>query len=119
MMRYINLGIRAVLTLAFVLAGAAKLLGADMMVGTFEAVGIGQWFRYVTGIIEVASGALLWVSGLQLIGAGLMTITMIGAVLAQALVLGSSAMPAMILGLMSGYIAFLYRGQFTERAAAT
>ena len=76
---YINLTVKAALTLVFVMASTAKLLGADMMVTTFEAVGIGQWFRYVTSAIEVAAAALLWVAGLQIIGGGLLTITMFGA----------------------------------------
>ena len=29
----------------------AKLPGVEMMVGTFDAIGVGQWFRYVTGAI--------------------------------------------------------------------
>jgi hypothetical protein len=40
---------------AFLLAGVAKLIGQPMMVETFEKVGVGQWFRYATGAIEVAS----------------------------------------------------------------
>ncbi len=38
------------------------------MVGIFEAVGLRQWFRFVTGAIEVAAAMLLWVPMLQLIG---------------------------------------------------
>ena len=64
MSHYINLSVKAALTLVFVMTGTAKLLGADMMVTTFEAVGIGQWFRYVTSAIKVAAAALLWVAGL-------------------------------------------------------
>ena len=67
--KYGLLAIKAVLTLAFVAAGFAKLSGQEMMVQTFEAVGVGQWFRYVTGIIEVGAAVLLWVKGMQFIGA--------------------------------------------------
>jgi len=55
--KYGLLAIKAVLTLAFVAAGFAKLSGQEMMVQTFEAVGVGQWFRYVTGIIEVGAAS--------------------------------------------------------------
>ena len=41
--KYGLLAIKALLTVAFVAAGSAKLLGAEMMVQTFEAVGVGQW----------------------------------------------------------------------------
>ena len=116
---YINLSVKAALTLVFVMAGTAKLLGADMVMTTFEAVGIGQWFRYVTGAIEVAAAALLWVAGLQMIGSGLLMITMIGATFAHLFVIGASAVPALVLGLLSAYIAFLHRGQLTAKRTTT
>ena len=42
----------------FFLAGFAKLSGDEQMVQTFAAIGIGQWLRYVTGLIDVASAIL-------------------------------------------------------------
>ena len=45
------------LALVFVFAGGAKLLGAPAMIQEFARIGIGQWFRYFTGILEV-SGAI-------------------------------------------------------------
>ena len=72
--KYGLLAIKAVLTLAFVAAGFAKLSGQEMMVQTFDAVGVGQWFRYVTGVIEVGAAVLLWLKGLQFIGAGLLNL---------------------------------------------
>ena len=89
------------------------------MATTFEAVGIGQWFRYVADAIEVAAAALLWVAGLQMIGGGLLTITMIGATFANPFVIGASAVPALVLGLLSAYIAFLHRGQLTAKRTTT
>lgn len=102
--RYGLLAIRILVSLAFLAAGGAKLLGAAMMVATFEAVGIGQWFRYVTGAIEVGSAILLWVPGAQAIGAGLLVCTMIGAVLAHIFILGPSLVPALILGVLAGVL---------------
>jgi putative oxidoreductase len=46
-----------VLALVFVLAGGVKLIGASGMVTEFAQIGIGQWFRIVTGLVEV-SGAI-------------------------------------------------------------
>ena len=110
-MKYLILALRVVVTLAFVAAGAAKLFGAEMMVATFDAVGVGQWFRYVTGLIEVGSAALLWVPGLQWIGAGLLVCTMIGAVLTHLLILGPPAIPALILGLLSALLLWWHKGR--------
>lgn len=110
-MKYVSIGIRALLTLAFVAAGGAKLAGAEMMVGTFEAVGIGQWFRYVTGLIEVLGAVALWLPGLQVVAAAVLGGTMVGAVGAHLFILGPSAVPAVILGLLCAAVIYLHRDQ--------
>lgn len=109
--KYGLLGLKIVAGLAFLAAGLSKLAGAEMMVATFEAVGVGQWFRYVTGLIEVGSAVMLFVPGLQGVGAALLVCTMIGATLAHLLVLGPSAVPAIILGAISAIIAWHHREQ--------
>jgi hypothetical protein len=43
----------------FFIAGFPKLSGDEQMIQTFAAIGIGQWLRYVTGLIDVASAILL------------------------------------------------------------
>ena len=110
-MKYLSLGLRGLLTLAFVAAGFAKLTGAEMMVGTFDAIGVGQWFRYVTGAIEVAGPILLWLPGKQILGAAVLGATMVGAVLAHLFILGPSAMPAIVLGLICVVVIYLHREQ--------
>jgi uncharacterized membrane protein YphA (DoxX/SURF4 family) len=45
------------LAVVFVFAGGAKLLGERAMVQEFAQIGLGQWFLYLTGILE-ASGAI-------------------------------------------------------------
>jgi len=105
------LALRVVLACAFVAAGSAKLAGVPMMVATFDAIGVGHWFRYLTGLIEVGSAVLLVVPGKQVYGAGLLACTMIGAVLAHLLVLGPSAVPAIVLGGLAAVIVWAHRGQ--------
>jgi uncharacterized membrane protein YphA (DoxX/SURF4 family) len=108
----IHLGIRIVVSLAFVAAGLAKLFGAAMMVATFEAVGFGQWFRYLTGFIEVGGAILLWLPGRQYLGAGLLLCTMIGASMAHIVVLGTETMvPAVVLGILSAVLLWRHRAQ--------
>jgi uncharacterized membrane protein YphA (DoxX/SURF4 family) len=95
-----NLGLWTlqVLTAAvFLMAGLGKLSGQPAMVETFEKIGIGQWFRYVTGGIEVVSAILLVIPRVTPVGATLLVCTMIGAVLTH-LVIGGSPVPALILG---------------------
>ena len=64
----------------FLLAGGSKLLGAPAMVGLFDAIGIGQWFRYLTGLIEVGSALALLVPSIAVFGALALVATMVGAI---------------------------------------
>jgi len=113
-MTYLSISLRILLTLVFIGAGGAKLVGVDMMVATFDQIGLGQGFRYLTGIIEVAGAALLWVPRRQIIGAALLGGTMVGAVLTHVFILGPSAMPAIILGLLCSAVLYLHRDQISE-----
>lgn len=114
-MTYLSLGLRALLTLAFVGAGMAKLVGVDMMVSTFDVLGLGQWFRYLTGAIEVGGAIVLWLPRRQVLGAAVLGGTMVGAVLAHVLVLGTAeALPAVVLGLICTAVIYLHRDQINE-----
>ncbi len=115
-MTYAILAIKALLTLAFVAAGGAKLMGVEMMVQTFDAIGWGQWFRYLTGVIEVGAGVLLWVKGREAIGAFLLTATMAAAVLFHLLLLGPSFVPALVLGILAAIILWQHRDQIGAAA---
>jgi len=44
----------------FFVVGGAKLIGQPDMIVLFREIGVGDWFRYLTGVVEV-SGALLLV----------------------------------------------------------
>jgi len=82
----------------FLLAGSSKLFGAAAMVGLFEAIGIGQWFRYVTGLIEVSSAVALLLPSFAVFGALALVATMIGAIVVHLFIVGGSpAMPVILL----------------------
>jgi hypothetical protein len=81
----------------FLLAGGSKLLGAPPMVALFNTIGIGQWFRYVTGIIEVGSAVALLVPAFAVFGAVALVPTMIGAILTELFIVGDSPVPPTIL----------------------
>ena len=110
-MLYLSLGLRILLTAAFLAAGGAKLAGVDMMVETFDKIGFGQGFRYMTALIEIAGAALLWLPHRQVVGAAVLGATMVGAVLAHWFILGPSAVPAMVLGLICAAVLFIHRAQ--------
>jgi putative oxidoreductase len=81
----------------FLLAGGSKLLGAPAMVALFDTIGIGQWFRYVTGLVEVGSALALLTPRFAAFGALALVPTMIGAVATQVIIVGASPVPPAIL----------------------
>jgi len=83
----------------FLLSGALKLTGAPMMVQMFGTIGLGQWFRYVTGGLEVISAVLLLVPSLARFGALALAVTMVGAILTHLFIIGGN--PAVPIALLA------------------
>jgi uncharacterized membrane protein YphA (DoxX/SURF4 family) len=91
-------GLQIGLATLFLFAGGSKLAGAPAMVALFEAIGVGQWFRFVTGLIEVVSAVALLVPALAPFGALLLASTMLGAIATHLFVVGGSpALPGVLL----------------------
>jgi putative oxidoreductase len=90
----------------FLMVGFLKLSGDAQMVGLFDAVGLGQWFRYVTGSLEVMGAVLLLVPRLSGLGALLLVGVMLGAVPTHLFVVGGSPLPAIILLIVTGVTAW-------------
>ena len=93
--------------LLFVGAGGAKLAGAAVMVDLFAKVGLGQWFRYFTGLLEVTAGIGLLIPRYAFYAAVLLAIVMVGAVIAHVTVLGGSPAAPIVLFVLVGIIAYL------------
>ena len=94
-------------SLTFLAAGGGKLAGTAVMVEMFGKVGLGQWFRYLTGLLEVAGGIGLLISRYAFYAAVLLAIVMVGAVIAEVAVIGDSPVPPAVLLVLSGIIAYL------------
>src|SRR2546422_2949613 len=103
--------LQGLLAAAFLAAGGAKLLGAAMMVQIFDQIGMGQWFRIVTGLVEVAGAVALLVPGFAALGAAWLGATMFFAVLTHFFVLHTSATPAVILFALNVVVVRLRRDQ--------
>jgi putative oxidoreductase len=58
----------------FLISGLGKLSGDHHMIQSLAAIGIHQWFRYVTALIEFASAILLLIPALSGIGALLLVV---------------------------------------------
>jgi uncharacterized membrane protein YphA (DoxX/SURF4 family) len=108
--------VRGLLALAFVGAGGAKLYGVPMMVQEFEHIGLGQWFRYLTGALEVLGALLILTPSLAAFGALLLIGIMIGATVTHLFVIGGTAVPALVLLALSAIVAYAKRGQLASLA---
>ena len=97
------------LAFVFLMAGGIKLLSKPIAVWEFEQVGLGQWFRYLTGTLEVTGAVCLLVPKLSRWGALLLTAVMTGAIIAHLTVLHSRPTLAFILLVLAILIAWLRR----------
>lgn len=104
-----------VLVAAFLFFSAVmKLTGAEEMVALFDAIGVGQWFRYVTGSIQIIGTVLLVVPRLAPLGALVLASTMGGAVLTHLFVIGGSFLVPFVLFAALLGIAWARRNQLTS-----
>ncbi len=98
----------------FFFVGGLKLTGAPELVALFDAIGVGQWLRYVTGSIEVVSAVALLVPSWAVFGALLLIPTMVGAVVTHLFIVGGSAGPATVLLIGVLVIAWARRDQLVR-----
>ena len=90
----------------FFLAGGSKLSGVAPMVEMFDKIGLGQWFRYLTGGLEVTGAILLLIPTTEVLGGVLLVMTMVGAIATHLFVLGGSPVPAIVLFVMVGTVSW-------------
>jgi len=103
----VNIGLWILQILAaatFLLAGGSKLAGVAPMVEMFDKIGLGQWFRYLTGGLEVTGALLLLIPTTVVLGGALLVVTMVGAIATHLFILGGSPAPAIVLFVMVGTV---------------
>ena len=106
--------VQLALAAMFLLAGGSKLARAPAMIALFDGVGIGQWFRYVTGLIEVGSAVTLLVPSIAPFGALALVATMTGAVLTHLFIVGGSPMVTAVLLVGSLTVAWVRGDQISS-----
>lgn len=110
----LNINLRALqigAAVIFLLAGFAKLAGAGEVVAIFDAIEVGRWFRYATGVLETLGAIALLVPGYDGAGAVLLAGVMLGAILAHLFVIGGSPAVAIVLLAVTVIIAWGRRKQ--------
>jgi putative oxidoreductase len=105
------------LLIVFTSAGGAKLVNSPAMVREFAQVGLGQWFRYFTGILEISGAIGLLVPSVRFWAALQIALVMVGATLANLTVLHLPALARLtaVLLALALVLAWLRRPQFEPK----
>lgn len=96
--------LKILIALVFAAAALAKITGAPMMVKEFGVIGLGQWFRFFTGAVEIGSVALLLIPATSRFGALGLLVVCVGALVAQATVLHGDLVHVFVLMAASGFL---------------
>jgi putative oxidoreductase len=97
--------------LALIGAGCAKIYGPPAMVAEFDAVGLGQWFRFFTGALEIGGAVLLLTPRTTGFGALLLAGVCVGAFFAQLFALHGDIIHTIVMAIILLAIAWTQRDQ--------
>lgn len=107
--------LQIVLGLFFIIAsGLPKFVGQADAVRIYDEIGWGDWFRYLTGLVEVSGGLGLMIPRLSGPAAAGLSITMVCAAATQAFLLGAPSLaifPLVLVGVFA-WIAYERRASF-------
>ncbi len=109
--------VQVLVAAAFLAAGGAKLAGAPSMVAVFDQVGVGQWFRYLTALVEITGAVLILIPKATILGAALLACTMAVAVFTHLAVIGGNPLPAAMLLGLNLLVLWLRRDEVSARLA--
>ncbi|HYP46957.1 MAG TPA: DoxX family protein [Propionibacteriaceae bacterium] len=101
--------LQVVLAFQFVGGGLLKLVGDPAMVGMFTTIGVGQWLRYLVGVLEVAGAVGLLLPPLAGLAALGLAGVMVGATLTNVFILHVSPVLTLALLVVAGVIVWLRR----------
>lgn len=90
----------------FLMVGFLKLAGNPQLVSLFQAIGIGQWFRFLTGSLEVCGAILLLIPRTSGLGALMLAGVMACAVMTHLFIVGGSPFGATILLIVTAVVAW-------------
>ena len=98
--------LQALLAIMFVMAGLAKVFGDPAMVEMFATIGVGQWFRYAVGALEISGAVGVLIPRLSWLAALGLVCLMVGATLTNVVVLGASPLLPLVLLVVGALVAW-------------
>lgn len=106
--------LRALVAAMFLAAAFMKLTSQPMMVAEFDQVGLGQWFRYFTGALELIGGiGILW-PRFSAPAALLLLLVDAGAFVAQVAVLHMDWIHTVVIAIIIGGVIYLQRDRLNK-----
>lgn len=104
----------ALVGLAFLASGSAKLAGTEKLALQFAEFGFPLWFMYLIGATEVVAGGLLFWSPTRFLASGVLAGVMVGAVGSHLMVgHGADTVPSAVLLVLTLTIAYATRDQLS------
>ena len=110
--------LRILMAAMFLFACFMKLTGKSMMVEEFDKIGLGQGFRYFTGVVELLGGIAVLVPSLSVFGAIVLLAVDAGAFVAQIAVLHGDWIHTVVIGAVLGILIYLQRDYLRAGRAA-
>jgi putative oxidoreductase len=107
--------LRVLMAGLFLFAAFGKLSDQPMMVQEFDTIGLGQWFRYFTGGIELVGAFALLVPIVSAFAALVLLLVDIGAFIAQVAVLHVDWIHTIVIGAILVALSYLQRAQIQAR----
>jgi putative oxidoreductase len=80
---------RVAVALIFLSVGSEKFGSHGPWIRIFARIGLGDWFRYLTGVMQVGGALLLLVPPLVTLGAVALGCTMVGAIVTNVFILNT------------------------------
>ena len=101
--------LRLLMAALFLFACFMKLTGQPLMVEEFGLFGVGQWFRYLTGMLELVGGIAILLPAVSVFGAILLLVVDFGAFVAQIFVIHQDWIHTVVVAAILGTLIYLQR----------
>lgn len=101
--------LRGLTAALFLFASFMKLTAQPMMVEEFNTIGLGQWFLYLTGALELIGGIAILMPQVSVFGAMLLLAVDAGALVVQIAILHGDWIHTIVIGAVIATVIYLQR----------
>jgi putative oxidoreductase len=107
--------LRVLMAALFLFAAFAKLTSMQMEVDAFAMLPVGQWFRYLVGLLELTGGICVLIPTISGLGAIVLLVVDVGAFFAQIMFLHQDWIHPIVIGAILVALIYLQRDAVRER----